>query len=67
MKIKPLEKKSLTITRLKLMARTLLLSFIQNCINVLSPIFNEIRSFCWLDSADCLYWIQVKYGSNYPG
>ena len=45
-KIKPLEKKSLTIPRLELMACTLLSSLIQNCVNSLSPIFNEIKTFC---------------------
>ena len=40
-KIKPLEKKSLTIPRLELMVCTLLSSLIQNCVNSLSPIFNE--------------------------
>ena len=56
-KIKPLEKKSLAIPRLELMACTLLSSLIQNCVNSLSSIFNEIKIFCWSDSADCLYWI----------
>ena len=56
-KIKPLEKKSLTLPRLELMTCTLLSSLIQNCVNSLSPIFNEIKIFCWSDSVDCLYWI----------
>ena len=42
------------------MACTLLSSLIQNCVNSLSPIFNEIKIFCWSDSADCLYWINNK-------
>ena len=54
-KIKPLEKKSLTMPCLELMACTLLSSLIQNCVNSLSPIFNEIKIFCWSDLADCLY------------
>ena len=56
-KIKPLEKKSLTIPRLELLACTLLSSLIQTCVNTLSPLFNGIKIFCLSDSADCLYWI----------
>ena len=56
-KTKPLEKKSLTIPPLELMACTSLSSLIQNCVNTLSPIFTEIKIFCWSDSANCLYWI----------
>ena len=56
-KIKPLERISLTIPRLELIACTLISSLIQNCVNSLSPIFNKIKIFCWSDSTDCLYWI----------
>ena len=55
--IKTLEKKSLTITCLELMVCTLLSSLIQNFLNSLSRIINETKIFCWLDSAECLYWI----------
>ena len=47
----------LTIPRPGFMVCTLLLSLIQNCVNSLSPIFNEIKNICWSDSACCLYWI----------
>ena len=65
-KIKPLEKKSLTIPRLELMTCTLLSSLIQNCVNSLSQYsmklkfsVGQIQLIAYIGLI-----IQVKHGSN---
>ena len=56
-KVVPIEKKTLTIPKLELMACLLLSRLLKSVINSLHAVYEISDVICWTDANDCVHWI----------